>query len=282
MNGIEKNKILSVVSANAASYLELGVDMDGYRVPLPDLECELSVGSDSDGRSGAPPTTFGTVDHVAILPARKARLETRVPILIRVVDSHEPGASASERDALGGRREPVRHPVRLDGVPESDHSGDGGPTVLAVPSVCPAVSVAGAVVPVRTALIVVTELVTGQDGGSAPGMSQDPDVSEGVDVARGAGGQSLEITFRIVVGDECVGTDAGAGRVPQGFGVLKRRDSVLFERELESESVLEGLSLTEPDIFSGSDLSSSTIVNLRWIVVSKVGMYREMDQVRTS
>ena len=108
MNGIEKNKILSVASANAASYLELGVDMDGDSVPLPNIECKLSVGSDGDGRSGAPSTIFGTVDHVAILPGRKARLETRVPILIRVVDSHESCASASERDALGSRREPVR------------------------------------------------------------------------------------------------------------------------------------------------------------------------------
>ena len=148
-------------NANAASYLELGVYVDGDGVPLPDVERELAVRSNSDSRSGAFPGSLDTVDNITILPSWEARLETRVPILIRVVDRHEPSISTSERDALGSRREPVGHSVRLNGVPESDHSGDGGPTVLAVPSVSSTVSAASARVSVRGPLIVVTELVTG-------------------------------------------------------------------------------------------------------------------------
>ena len=108
--------------ANATPCSELGVDVDGDGVPLPDFERRLSVRSNGDGRSRARSTILDTVDHVTILPTWKARLETRVPGLIRVVDRHEPSLSTSERDALGRRREPVRHPVRLNGVPESDHS----------------------------------------------------------------------------------------------------------------------------------------------------------------
>lgn len=156
--------------------------MNSDGVPLPDIERKLSVGINGDGRPRARSTILGTVDHIAILPTWKARLETRVPVPIRVIDRHETSRSASERNALGSRREPVRHSIRLNCVSESDHSGDGGPTMLTVPSVGSTVSVASAVVSVRSALIRVTELVTGQDGGSAPRMSQDPNVSEGVDV----------------------------------------------------------------------------------------------------
>jgi len=148
-------------NANAAYYLEPGIDVDSDGVPIRDVEREVAVRSDGDGRSGAFPTVLDTVDHITVLASRKARLETRVPILIRVVDRHEPSLATSERNELRTRREPVRHFVRLNGVPESDHSGDGGPTVLTVPSVGSAVSTASAVVPVGGPLIGVTELVTG-------------------------------------------------------------------------------------------------------------------------
>jgi len=156
--------------------------MDGDGVPLCNIEGELSAGIDGNGRSSATSTTLDTVDHIAILASWKARLETRVPILVRVIYRHESGVSTSKRDELRGRGDPVRHPVRLNGVPKSDHSGNGGPTMLAVPSIGSTVSATSAVVPVRSTLVAVAELVTGKNGGSAPWMSQDPNVSEGVDV----------------------------------------------------------------------------------------------------
>jgi hypothetical protein len=100
-------------------------------------------------------------------------------------------------------------------------------------------------------------------------VSQDPNVSEGVDVVWRVGVQGVSVTLRIVVRDECVGSAAGAGRVAVGFRVLERRDSAVLECGLESESILEGLSLTESGVFSGGDASSSTVVNLQWIAVSK-------------
>lgn len=85
--------------------------------------------------------------------------------------------------------------------------------MLAVPSISSTVSIASSVVPVRSALIVVAELVARQDGGGAPWMSQDPNVSEGVDVVWRVYGQRRAVTFRIVVDDERVGRSAGAGRI---------------------------------------------------------------------
>jgi hypothetical protein len=256
-------------NANAAWHSELGVDVDGNGVPLLDVERKLSVRTNGNSRSGAASATLGTIDHVAICSSREARLETRVPILIRVVDRHKPSVSTSKCDKLRTRGDPVRQPVRLNSVPESDHPGNGGPTMLAVPSVGSAVSVTGTVVPVRSALIVVAELVTGKDRGSAPWMSQDPDVSEGIDIVRRVSVQGIAIAFRIVVGDESVGTTAGAGGVAVGFGVLERGDSAILECGLEGESVLESFSLTESSVFSGGDAWSSTIVDLKQIAMSK-------------
>jgi hypothetical protein len=141
--------------------------------------------------------------------------------------------------------------------------------VLAVPSVGSSITVASTVVPVWSALIFVAELVARKDSGSAPWVSQNPNVSEGVDVVWRVGVQGVTVSLRIMVGDECVGSAAGAGRVAVGFRVLERGDSAVLECRLESESILEGLSLTESGIFSGGDASSSTVVNLQWIAVSK-------------
>ena len=185
--------------------------MDGNGVPLFDVERKLSVRTNGNSRSGAASTTLGTIDHVAICSSREACLETRVPILIRVVDRHKPSVSTSKRNELRTRGDPVRQPVRLNSVPESDHPGNGGPAMLAVPPVGSAVPVTGTVVPVRSALVVVAELVTGKDRGSAPWVGQDPNVSEGVDVVRRVGVQGIAVAFRIVVGNESVGTAAGAG-----------------------------------------------------------------------
>ena len=154
--------------------------------------------------------------------------------------------------------------------------------MLADPTVSSTVSVAGTVVPVRSALVVVAELVTRQDGGSAPRVGQDPNVSEGIGVVRRVDVQCRAVTFRVVVDDKRVGRVAGAGRITVGLGVLKRGNSVLFECGLEGESVLEGLSLAEPGVFSRDDTSSSTVVNLQWIAVSKWGIRRAMNRVRTS
>jgi len=84
--------------------------------------------------------------------------------------------------------------------------------MLTVPSVSSTVSVASAVVSVRSSLIRVTELVTGQNGRSPPRMGQYPNMSEGVDVVWRVDGQTLAVAFRIVGGDESVGSAAGAGR----------------------------------------------------------------------
>jgi len=106
-------------------------------------------------------------------------------------------------------------------------------------------------------------------------MSQDPDVGEGVHVVRRGGGQSCAIAFRIVISNECVGGTAGAGRVTQGFRVLKRGDSVLFECGLEGESVLEGPNLAEPDVFRGGDFSSSAVINF---LSDVAGLPRELAE----
>jgi hypothetical protein len=105
-------------------------------------------------------------------------------------------------------------------------------------------------------------------------------VSQGVDVVRRGDGQSCEVTFRIVVGDESIGRAARAGGVSQGFWILERSDSVRFKRGLKCEGVLERLSLTESDVFSRSDVSASTIVNL--MAVSKLGVNLVVGEVRTS
>ena len=154
--------------------------------------------------------------------------------------------------------------------------------MLADPTVSSTVSVAGTVIPVRSALVVVAELVTRQDGRSAPRVGQDPNVSEGIGVVRRVDVQRRAVTFRVVVDDKRVGRVAGAGRVTVGLGVLKRGNSVLFECGLEGESVLEGLSLAEPGVFSRDDPSSSTVVNLQQIAVSRWGVHRAMYRVRTS
>ena len=90
------------VKTNAAPRLELGTDVNSDGVPLLDIERKLSV-RDGDGRPRARPTVLHTIDHIAIFPGRKARLETRVPVLVRVVDRHKPNVSTSKRDALGSR-----------------------------------------------------------------------------------------------------------------------------------------------------------------------------------
>ena len=156
--------------ANAISCLEFGINVDRDCVPVLNVERKSPVGRNGHGRPSAASTVLHTIDNITILPSRKARLETRVPTLIRVIYRYESGLAASKRHTLGSRREPVRHLVGLNRVPESDHSGDRSPTVLAVPTVRPAVSVASAVVPVWSALVGVAELVTGQYGRTAPRM----------------------------------------------------------------------------------------------------------------
>jgi hypothetical protein len=150
--------------------LEFGVNMDRDCVSFPNVESKRSVGRNGHSRPGAASTVLHTIDNIAILSSREARLETRVPTLIRVIDRYESGLPTSKRHTLGSRREPVRHLVGLSSVPEPDHSGDCSPTVLAVPTVRPTVSVASAVVPVWSALVGVVELVTGQDCRRAPRM----------------------------------------------------------------------------------------------------------------
>ena len=105
-------------------------------------------------------------------------------------------------------------------------------------------------------------------------------MSQGIDVVRRGDGQSCEVTFRIVVCDESIGRAARTGGVSQGFWILERGDSVRFKRGLECEGVLERLSLTDSDVFSRSDFSSSTVVNL--MTMSKLVVALMVGGVRTS
>jgi len=134
--------------------------------------------------------------------------------------------------------------------------------VLAVPAISSAVAVARTGVSVGSTRIPIAELIAGQNGRRTEGVCQDPHVGERVHVVCGARCQCLPVTFGIMVGDEGVGGTTVTGRIAIGLWATKGSDPVGLEGGLEVESVLEGLDLTKPCIFGGSNSASTTIVNL--------------------
>ena len=106
---------------------------------------------------------------------------------------------------MGRGGEPIGDICGLDGVPETNHSGDGGPAMLTIPAVSSTIAVTGTIISVGSARIRVAELIAGEDGGRAEGMGQDPHVSKCVRVACRVDCQSSAITFGIMVGNERIG-----------------------------------------------------------------------------
>ena len=150
----------------------------------------------------------------------------------------------------------------MDSVPETNHSGDSGPAVLAVPTISSPIATAGTVVPVGSTRIPIAELVAGKNGGRAEGVCQDPHMSKCIHVVCGAGCQGITVTFRIMVGNEGVGGTTVAERIAVGLRATKGSDTTALEGGLEGESVLEGLDLTDPCIFVRSNSGPATVVDL--------------------
>ena len=236
--------------------------MNGDGFSAIEVVAEASVRTNGNRRACTRGTVFDTVNHVAVRSSGKARLESGTPDLIRVVDDHETCASSSESDKLRRRGDPVGDVRGLNGVPETDHSGNGDPTVLTIPAIGSAIAGTCAGVSVGSAGIHTAELIAGEDGGRTERMSQDPDVSERVHVVRGVDGESLTVAFGIMVGDEGVGGTTVAGRITLGLWTTKGSETAGLESRLEIESVLEGLDLTEPGVFTGGDTRSAAVVDL--------------------
>lgn len=135
--------------------------MNGNGAPATDVVVEASrrVNGDCGACTGA--TIFNTVNDVAVRSSGKARFEGRAPALIGVVDDDESCASSSESDKLRRRGDPVGHICGLNCVPETDHSGDGDPTVLTIPAVSSPVSGTSAGVSVGGTRIHIAELIAG-------------------------------------------------------------------------------------------------------------------------
>ena len=236
--------------------------MNGDRVPVGDGVGKASVRTDGDGGAGAGATILDTVDDVAVRASGKAGLESRAPALIAVVDDHKTGVASSESNLLRGRGGPVGDVRGLDGVSETDHSGDGSPTMLTVPAVRACVAVTCTSVPIGSAGVPVAELIAGEDSRRAEGMCQNPDMGECVHVVCRGGGQCRPVTLGIVVGDEGVRGSAVAGRIPVGLWVVKGSDAVGLEGGLDVESVLEGLHLADTGVFGRSDLPGPVVIDL--------------------
>ena len=242
---------------------DLGIDMDCNRIPVTDTVAEASVRANGDGRACARATVLDTVNDVAVRSSRKAGLESRRPDLVGVVDDHESCLPSPESNKLGRWGEPIGDVRSLDSVPKPNHSGDGGPAMLAIPAVGSTIAVTSTGVSVGSTRITVAELVAGQNGRRTEGMCQDPDVSKCVYVVCRAGCQCLAVAFGIVVGDEGVGGTTVTGRIAIGLWVTKRGDATVLEGGLEVESVLECLNLTKPCVFARSDAGSATVVDLQ-------------------
>jgi len=236
--------------------------MDSNGTPATDIVAEGSVRANGDGRTCARATVLDTVNDVAVCSCRKAGLESRGPALVGVVDDHKPCLSSPESDTLGRWGDPVGDIRGLDSVPKTNHSGDGGPAMLAIPAVSATIAVAGAGVSVGSARITVAELVAGKNSGGPEGMCQDPHMGKCVHVVCGGGCQCLAITFGIMVDDEGVGGTTVTGRIAIGLWATKGSDAIALEGGLEGESVLEGLGLTKSCIFARSNSGPATVVDL--------------------
>jgi len=243
--------------------------MNSDSIPATDVVTEPSVRINGNGRACARATVLGTVNDVAVRSGGKTRLEGRAPALIGVVDDHESSVSSSESDTLGRGRDPVGDIRSLNSVPETNHSGDSGPAMLAVPAVSSAIAGTSTVVSVGSTRIPVTELIAGKNCGRTEGVCQDPYMSKRVHVAGGASCQGLSITFGVMIGNEGVGGTAVAGRISIGFWATKGSDTTVLEGGLEVESVLEGLGLSDPRVFARSDPGPTTVINLWWTSIGQ-------------
>ena len=231
-------------------------------VPATDTVAKASVRANGNGRACTRATVLDTVDDVTVRSGGEARLESRTPTLVGVVDDHESRLSPPESDKLGRGRDPVGDIRGLNSVPETDHSGDGGPAMLAIPAVSSAIAGTGAVVSVGSTRISVGEQIAGENGRRAKGMGQDPHMSKCVHVVCGVDRQGVPIAFGIMVDNEGVGRTAVAGRIPIGFWAAKGSDTPALEGGLEGKSVLEGLGLAKPRVFARSDSGPATVINL--------------------
>lgn len=135
--------------------------MNGESISATEVVAEASIWTDGDHRTCTRATVFGTVNDVAVRSSRKARLEGRTPALISVVDDHESCIPTSKGDELGRRGDPVGDIGGLNGVPETDHSGDGGPAVLTVPTISSSVTGTSAGVSVWSTRVRIAELIAG-------------------------------------------------------------------------------------------------------------------------
>jgi len=135
--------------------------MNGNSIPVTNIVAEATVRINGDGRARARATVLDTIDDVAVSSGRKAGLESRGPALVGVVDDNESCISSPESDTLGRGGDPVGDICSLNSVPETDHSGDGGPTMLTVPAISSAIAVTRTRVPVGSTRIYVAELIAG-------------------------------------------------------------------------------------------------------------------------
>ena len=144
--------------------------------------------------------------------------------------------------------------------------------MLAPPAVSSAIAGTSTVVSVGSTRIHVSELVAGKDRRRTEGMCQDPHMSKCVDVICRVNCQGASITFGIVIDNESVGGGAVAGRISIGLWGTEGSDAIVLEGGLEGESVLEGLGLTKPRVFAGSNSGSATVINLWCTLVSQRAM----------
>lgn len=75
--------------------------MNSNGTPATNVVTEASVRTNGNGRARARAAVLDTVNDVAVRSGRKARLESRVPALVGVVDDYESSISSSESDTLG-------------------------------------------------------------------------------------------------------------------------------------------------------------------------------------
>lgn len=76
-----------------------------------------------------------STNNITIFTIWELRLEGRIPVPVRIVDSDKASISSPERNLLRLWRSPVCYRSVAYVVSESDHSRDGCPAVLAEPAV---------------------------------------------------------------------------------------------------------------------------------------------------
>lgn len=148
-------------------------------------------------------------NNIAVLAIGQTGRKRRLPLVIAVVDDNISNIPPSKRDLVAIPLFPVLQRVRADFVVKADHAGDGGPTMLALPSIgAGTVVVASAVVAVWCTVVAVAEQVAGEDGRSAVRVGEGEDVGESVPLG-GRLVREVAAALAIVVDDEDVGFVGG-------------------------------------------------------------------------